>query len=221
MTHLRFALVVALLPLACRPAAPPPERTGDSIAAPREAVASRSFPAVGLAVLDTANRWCAAFPDSAPVLAPGMRVTIVFAESTAVPAWGATVTRHRDAECPADFAQSRWIDYRAYDLALVDPPRPEAIDVPSATLAVAGEAAWVRGADGRVRADLDGDGAAEEARVCRAGEGHHFTLWSGSGGERRRRAHEYYDWGAFVDPTCSPEESAADESMVAPDSGAR
>ena len=207
---------LALLLLACGPSEPPAERsTPDSTPPAPAAGAPRALPPVGIAVLDTAGRWCAAFPSAAAELGPGARVTIVFAGDAEMPAWRAAVERLRDAQCPAAFAQSRWTDYRAYDLALLDSPQPAAAPVPLATLAVAGEASWVRGADGRVRADLDGDGSMEEARVCRADEGHHFTIWSDSGGSRRRRAHEYYDWGAFVDPTCPAEESAE-----APDPGA-
>lgn len=166
----------------------------------------RQFPAVGVAVMDTAGRWCAMFPGSVPLMRPRDPVTIVFAEPGPAAAWHAEAERLRDAECPAAFAQSRWMDYRAYDLKLVD-SLTSGVDVPLATLAVASVAHWIRGTDGRVRADLDADGVPEEANVCRAHEGHHFTLWSDSGSKRRRRAHEYYDLGALVDPTCTAGES--------------
>jgi hypothetical protein len=129
-----------------------------------------------------------------------------------VPATGAKVVRRREAMCQTEFAQPRWDDYVAYDLAPVDSVRHAADDIPMATLAVASDARWMRGPDGVVRSDLDGDGAPEEARVCRADEGEHFTLWSAApDGRRRLRAHEYFDWGAFVDPTCGPEELSEGE----------
>lgn len=79
--------------------------------------------------------------------------------------------------------------------------------LPSVALIVGGQEPWVRGADSVVRADLDGDGRPEEARRCTADEGEYLTLWSRRGnGVPVRRWLEYYDWGAFTDPTCRPEE---------------
>lgn len=179
-----------------------------------------SFPAVGVAVADSASEWCAAFPDSlgSTALAPGQRVTIIFVRPARVPAWGAQVRRRRASPCPTAFGQPRWEGYAAYDLALIDSLRQDAGDTPGATLAVAGGAKWARGADGVVRVDLDGDGVLEEARVCTADEGEHFTLWSmvSATERRRRRAHEYFDWGAMTDPTCGPGERGEDEQTRSP-----
>ena len=163
---------------------------------------------MGIAVMDTAGRWCAVFPDSVPVLSPGSRTTIVLVEQAKASSWDATVQRVRETTCPTAFGQPRWDSYRAYNLALVDSLQLDAGDVPLATLAVANAGTWSRGTDGVARADLDGDGEPEEARVCRADEGLHITVWSGSGATRRRRAHEYFDLGALVDPTCTAGESA-------------
>jgi hypothetical protein len=168
-----------------------------------------AMPAVGVAVPDSGTIWCVAFPPASPAYGPGARVTLVLADAREVPAWRAAVVRRRTVACPTAFGQPRWADYVTYDLALVDSFRPDDQRIPLATLAVASDARWVRGADGRARADLDGDGRAEEARVCSADEGQHFTIWSvDATGRRYRRAHEYFDWGALVEPTCAPEESA-------------
>jgi hypothetical protein len=76
------------------------------------------------------------------------------------------------------------------------------METPGVTLAVASEATWIRGSDGVTRADLNGDGNAEEAKVCAVGEGQLFSLWSGG----KRVWKGYFDWGALVDETCPPED---------------
>jgi hypothetical protein len=197
---------------------------GDSVsladsAASRAAVSAMSpaasptaFPPVGVAVRDTASAWCAAFPrdSTAPPLAAGHPIAIVGAMPTGAPALIARVARQRTAECHAEFAQPRWSDYVAYDLVLNDSLPPGA-EVSGVALAVASAAPWTRDPDGRTRADLDGDGSREEARRCAADEGEHFTIWSPTpNGTRARRAHEYYDWGALVDPTCAPGDDGRD-----------
>jgi len=175
-------------------------------------VAPPAFPPVGVAVMDSAVAWCAEFPAMTPALKKGARVTLVFAAPVHVPRASATVAHRRDTMCHTEFSQPRWADYVAYDLALADSARPATDDFPSATLVVASDAGWTRGPDGVVRSDLDGDGVPEEARVCRADEGEHFTLWSVTpDGRRRLRAHEYFDWGALVDRTCGPEELSEGE----------
>lgn len=209
---------VLLAGAACRPAgddAPARSAAADSMAAPSGAAVPRSFPAVGLAVMDSARAWCAAFPrdSAAPPVAAGQQVTIVFPGAGEAPALRAAVGASRSAPCPAAFPQPRWTDYAAYDLTMVDSLRSGAGAASGVALAVASAARWVRDADGTVRADLDGDGAPEEARRCAADEGEHFTLWSReprSGGGWRRRAHEYYDWGAMVEPTCRAGEDGRD-----------
>ena len=176
-----------------------------------------AFPRAGIAVSDTAGAWCAAFAiDSAapPVLA-GRHLTIVFVGAAAVAATPARVRGAHAGECPAAFPQSRWASYAAYDLDLLDTPGDTA-QLPSVALVVASDTRWSRGADGIVRADLDGDGQPEEARRCTADEGEHLTLWSRQAdGRRMRRWHEYYDWGAFTDPTCQPGEDGEGPSLVA------
>lgn len=169
--------------------------------------AATAFPRIGLAVSDTARAWCAEFVSDSthPAIEPGRTVTIVVG-TAAVPTLGARVRAPRVHQCPAEFAQPRWIDYAAYDLELADSP-PRDVQLPIVALVVASGAPWTRGADSLFRADLDGDGVPEELRRCTADEGEHFTVWSrGSGGARVRRWHEYYDWGAFTDPTCAPGE---------------
>lgn len=87
--------------------------------------------------------------------------------------------------------------------------------MPMIALAVASAVRWERDQAGVVHADLDNDGAREEARRCLKGEGEHLTIWSpGPGGARVRRWHEYFDWGAFVDPTCQPGEDSEGASST-------
>ena len=175
----------------------------DSAAASRPA---SGFPMVGIAVLDTTSAWCAAFPPDSASRAPavGDTVAIVFASSEGPVALRGRIAAARSAPCHAEFAQSRWDGYHAFDLGLTE-PRPDG-DISSVALAVLGSASWSR-QDGRVLADIDGDGVSEEARRCTADEGEHFTIWSvAAGATPIRRAHEYYDWGAFTDPTCKPGE---------------
>ena len=167
---------------------------------------------------DTAGAWCAAFAiDSAapPVLA-GHHLTIVFAGAAAVAATPARVRGAHAGECPTAFPQSRWASYTAYDLDLLEPLPGDTAKLPIVALVVASDTPWSRGADGIVRADLDGDEQPEEARRCTADEGEHLTLWSRQAdGRRVRRWHEYYDWGAFTDPTCQPGEDDQEPSSVA------
>ena len=90
---------------------------------------------------------------------------------------------------PAGFELLRWDGEALRPVEHVPLPHPDVRTLPHALLA----------------ADLDGDGAAEELRRCAAGEGEHFTLWRRDRrtGERRRVAHEYFDWGVLVEPSCA------------------
>jgi hypothetical protein len=162
-----------------------------------------SLPPVGIAVRDTAGGWCASI--AAGGLAQGASVTLVFADPTAPEvARGARITRRRDRPCPAEFAQGSLEALPAYDVA---PDQLDGEGAPWVALIVASDAPWGRGPRGEARADLDGDGALEEARVCAADEGEHFTVWTlDPAAAPRRRWHGYYDWGAMVDPTCRPGE---------------
>lgn len=170
---------------------------------PDRPAAADSLPPIGLAVRDTAGGWCATVAGG-PLPAGGL-VTLVFAGPDApVVARTARVLRRRAGPCPSEFPQLSLEELPAYDVAAEG---PDAEGIPWVTLVVAGTAAWRRGPDGGARADLDGDGRAEEARVCAADEGEHFTLWTTDpGGAPTRRWHGYYDWGALVDPTCAPGE---------------
>lgn len=182
--------------------------TPESVSARRPQPAP-GFPGVGVAVRHSAHAWCGTFPRDSAAADPsvGEPVSIVFAGPNGVPARAARVVARRASPCPSAFPQPRWIDYVAYDIALADSVRPEPDDTPTVALAVRSAAPWSRGADGTTRADLDGDGLPEEARRCTADEGEHFTIFShGADGRRIRRAHEYYDWGAFTDRTCGPGE---------------
>lgn len=173
------------------------------------------FPRFGLAVSDSVRAWCAEFlsDSTAPPLEPGQGMTIVFAGPASVASLPARLGQPHAGECPAAFPQPRWNDYVAYRVELVS--AREAEDDPIVALIVAGSAAWARGADGRPRADLDGDGNVEEVRRCTADEGEHFTVWSGP----NRRWHEYYDWGGFTDPTCRTGENGRDDSTTSHSQG--
>jgi hypothetical protein len=207
-------LLGGLYSAACRPASHD-----------REASDPVAFPAVGLAVRDSADAWCAAFPSDASqhaqttgrALAVGEPVTLVFAGAAAVPSLRATISARRSEPCPAAFPQPRWDTYTAYDIVLDGSLRYVAADAPVVALAVASDKAWVRDPDGYVRADLDGDGVPEEARQCAADEGQHFTVWSRAApyGEWQRRAHEYYDWGVLVEPTCRLGDDGRDSTATA------
>lgn len=135
---------------------------------------------------DTAGAWCVEFKNDStrPSIPYGEQVTIVFPDSAAPLTLQASVRERRGAECWAAFPQPRWFDYTAYDLQL-ERPLPDGAHVPTVGLIVD---------------RLDG----LEVKRCAADEGEHFTVWDGG----RRVWHEYYDWGAFTDPTCRPEETA-------------
>ena len=206
--RLSLAAVATLMLAGCRPGADAAPRSGGS----RD---GGPLPPTGLAVSDSVGAWCAEFvaDSTEPAVKPGRYVTIVFAGTAAVPSGGARVGALHPGECPAAFPQPRWIEYVAYRLELIDSLPPNGL--PSVALVVASEAPWTRGADGVVRADVDGDGQPEEVRRCTADEGEHFTVWSfPPGGGRVRRWHEYYDWGGLTDPTCQPGEGSGQPSAT-------
>lgn len=57
--------------------------------------------------------------------------------------------------------------------------------------------------NGRVEADLDGDGVAERFRACASSEGVHLTIWSGPPLTGRLRWHRYFYLGYDVEPSCT------------------
>ena len=207
----RILATVALVAACARAESHRPDSVaaGTSTSALAEA-AHQTFPLVGVAVRDTAMRWCVALPpDSAP-LQEGGPVALVFATRETSTTWLARLGPARERRCHTEFAQPRWEGYRFHDLTVRDtsagPAQPWGI-----AMAVLSAAEWGQLGDGRVIADLDGDGAHEEALLCSADEGHHFTIWSvGTDGTRVRRAHEYFDWGAGVERTCKPGEDGRD-----------
>lgn len=191
--------------------------TGSALADSVGTAAIGSLPPIGIAVADTGRAWCAALGTAAatPALKRGRAVMIVFAGPATVPARAARVRGKRAAECPSAFAQPRWTDYVSYDLEITDSLPSGGAEMPIVALFVASVKPWVRGADGVVRTDLDGDGQPEEARRCTAGEGEHLTLWTvPAGGVLVRRWHEYFDWGALTEPTCQRGEDGTDRSVV-------
>lgn len=172
-------------------------------APPPRLVLTDILPPMGVAVRDSAGRWCAEFPARRAV-PERVRLSIVLAEPSDTVALRALAVTRRAQACPTAFPQPRWESYVAYDLQLLDPPRATSS---STALAFAGPAPWTRGPDGVPRAQLDRDLVPEELRRCLGGEGEHLTIWSVSpDGTRRLRAHEYVDLGALVDATCTPAE---------------
>lgn len=196
-----------------------PDATADpAVAASASGGATRAtgaLPRIGIAVADTGAAWCGAVLDDAasPALDLDAEVMIVFAGPATVPARAGRVVRRRSKPCPTAFSQPRWSDYSAYDVELTDALPPGGAEMPTVALLVASATPWTRGADGVVRADLDGDDRPEEARRCTAGEGEHLTIWGQTAdGPTIRRWHEYFDWGAFTEPTCRPGEDGMDAS---------
>ena len=175
------------------------------------------LPPIGLAVAGD-DGWCAAIvgDTTRPALQPGALAMIVLHSNAQVASVPARIGARRAGECPAAFPQPRWADYHAYDL---EPTGADsgALATLAAALLVVHDARWTRGGDGRARADIDGDGRPEELRRCTADEGEHLTLWSARpDGGRVRRWHEYFDWGAFTEPTCGPGEDGGDPSTLDP-----
>ena len=62
--------------------------------------------------------------------------------------------------------------------------------------------------EGRVEADLDGDGAKESFRSCLSAENVHFMAWTGSSPHGEPRWHGLYYLGYDVTPSCTAEEVA-------------
>lgn len=188
MRYLQVVLVGAVL--SCGAKAPPP--------------VAGELPRIGLAVRDTSGAWCAEFRADSGLrgLTPGEQATVVFGGPGARLAVPAVIGAVQPSPCGTAFAQPRWIDYAAYQLSVPAATEPDTL-TPMVALIVAGAPPWAAGPGGLPRADLDGDAIPEEVRRCAADEGEHFTVWSvGSNGAAVRRWHEYFDWGAFTDPTC-------------------
>lgn len=198
-----------------------PADSTTSVAGDNATRAVGSLPRIGIAVADTGLAWCGAVLNDAasPALQSGTDVMIVFAGQATVPARTGRVLRRRDGQCPAAFNQPRWADYVAYDVEITDALPPGGAEMPTVALLVVSDVPWVRTADGIATADLNGDGRPEEARRCTAGEGEHLTVWGQTAdGTTIRHWHEYFDWGAFTEPTCRPGEDGSD---APPDSTAK
>jgi hypothetical protein len=168
-------------------------------------------PPIGLAVRDSAGAWCAEFPTgSAPSPTEGSAASLVFVGDTTWVSSSVRIRGRRASDCPTAFPQPRWSSYAAYDVDLAD-AKSRQDSLPYLALIIGGDTHWVRGSNGTVHGDIDGDRVAEEIRRCAADGGEHFTVWSTPrSGPPVRHAHEYFDWGALVDPTCKPGEDGRD-----------
>ena len=166
--------------------------------------AGPSLPFVGVAIHDSASRWCAAF--AADSLSPRETITIVFPDSASRILSLTARAQRRATPCATAFPQLQLAEDAVYDLTVID--AAETGDAAPVAMAVVSDVRWNRGTDGVARADLDGDGIPEEARVCRAHEGQYFTLWKRDAADSALRPvwGRYFDWGAFVDANCRPGE---------------
>jgi hypothetical protein len=201
LSQLLAAHAVIVLGISCSQQPTPP---ATSAPAATSTAPPRRFPTIGIAVSDDQGGWCAEFPRDA-AHDTGQPVTLVFHGASPVASVRTRIGGAQPDQCHTEFPQPRWENYRAYRL------QADALAVgaslPSVALAVSGDARWDALDNGVVQADLDGDGILEHARRCAADEGEHFTIWSvRPQGQAERRAHEYFDWGANVDPTCRPGE---------------
>ena len=183
-------------------------RTASDTSHPDRGSPNAALPWIGVAIHDTAARWCVALAhDSLP---ERQAVTIVFPDSgSPVHSLRGRIVARRATPCETAFPQLQLAEDATYDLTVIDTlPTGDAAPV---AIAIVSEARWTRGADGIARADLDGDGRSEEARVCRAHEGQYFSLWRRSAADSTRRSvwGRYFDWGAFVDANCAPGEGEA------------
>jgi hypothetical protein len=172
---------------------------------PQRGAAER--PPIGIGVRDSVGAWCAEFTnDSMPMPMEGASATLVFVGDSSNLTALVRIRARRTSDCSTAFAQPRWTSYTAFDVELAE-PGSDRDSLPHLALIVGGSTRLARGDRGIVRGDIDGDGTPEEITRCAADEGEHFTVWSvPRSGPRIRRWHEYFDWGAIVDPTCKPGE---------------
>ena len=178
---------------------------------------------VGVALLDhrasASVHWCADLEEYE--VAVDDTVTLVWPDSSADSA-ATMLTRVRKARpgrCPQTRQDTSNIDDSdlgmVYDLVLLASADSASVAELAGTpaIAVRGSARWARGPDGYVRADLDGDENAEQARMCTSNEGIHLTLWTlldnAPAGKPRaqRRWRAYQPLGYDVEPSCTARET--------------
>ena len=169
-------------------------------------------------------RWCADFEEYE--LGVGDTVTLVWPDSGAGPAATAAtqVRKATPGNCDQllDTADVGAADGTSYELVLGASADTASIAevAMSPSIAIRGSATWMRGADGFLRADLDGDENPEQARLCTSNEGVHLTLWtlldSAAADKPRahRRWHAYQSLGYDVEPSCTARET--DDPPAAP-----
>ena len=209
---LRRLILLAIVAVGCRES-PPAESADSATTNGRAAVVPavqdsgrRGFPLAGLAMTDTAGRWCVAIANDS--LREGTRVTVIFpdSDSKATHRRG-SIARHRQNACWAAFPQQSLSELATYDVSIIDTAGMTTGHNSGLGIALLSDVAWSRGQDGILRADLNRDGRLEEAGVCAVDEGQLFTLASRDSvsGMRHNWWQAYYDWGALVDVTCVPE----------------
>lgn len=72
------------------------------------------------------------------------------------------------------------------------------------TVAVVGSTGEFKVVNGKVRGDLNGDGALKTFRSCTSNEGLHLTVWDEEALKTKRLWHEYYYLGYDVESSCKP-----------------
>jgi hypothetical protein len=219
LAHVALLVIAGCGPRESAPDSATAAPTGDPV------VATQTFGRLGIPVgsarpfpRDSAlPRWCGEFEEQE--LSVGDTVTLVWPDSGSEAPAVAVMRVHRAASgnCDQmfDTTSTSAVDGTVYELFLTSPTDSLTVaDLPmSPAIAVRGSAAWTRGPDHFVRADLDGDENPEQARLCTSNEGVHLTLWtlldSAAAGKPRahRRWHAYQALGYDVEPSCTARET--------------
>jgi hypothetical protein len=167
----------------------------------RTPVVARRFSFARSVGIATGKRgeYCAILPDS--TMPVGTSVTLVWPDS------GRTATATGSLR-PFNRGGCSWLSGDdapggAYPLHFSARAQEVVDGQETIAIAVAAPAVWRVGADGIARADLDGDGKLEAARVCTSSEGLHLTLWTGAPLAGVRRWHRYHYLGMDVEANCT------------------
>jgi len=152
------------------------------------------------------NRGCLAVFDSS--ITPRTRVALVDQPASTEPPSvkeARVVERVAQAcEVGLSFANSRGVLPSFYEVATADGTTPPAGPV----FAILDPLHPFVVREGRVEADLDGDGADESFWVCNSTENLHFMIWTGQPARGRPRWHGSYYVGYDMDPSCTEQDVA-------------